>query len=169
MLIRSPSCVIASSHKTHPWAMCSSAFFSLPSLLHSQYILSYSLRPNQRRSPHIRLPNTIHTAFFSCVSQPASISSHTPFLSSPTSPHYSKSILPYSLRPNWRQSPHIRFPPTIHQSSSRVCPNRRQSPHIRLPNTIHHDSLLLVCVPTGVNLLTYTLPLLSHLSKKLGS
>ena len=28
MLTRSPSCVIASSHKSRPWATCSSAFFS---------------------------------------------------------------------------------------------------------------------------------------------
>jgi len=28
ILIRSPLCVIASCHKTRPWAMCSSAFFS---------------------------------------------------------------------------------------------------------------------------------------------
>jgi len=140
---------------------------TLLSLFHSQYILSYSLRLNRRRSPHIRLPNTIHTSLFSCVSQPASISSHTPFLSSPTSPHYSKSILPYSLRPNRRRTPHIRFPPTIPTTffSSVSQPASISSHRSPKHNTY---SLLLVCVPTIVDLLTYNLPLLSHLSKKLG-
>ena len=77
---------------------------------------------------------TTHTALFSAT-QPA-CSSHTPFLSSPTSAHYSKSILPYSLRPNRRRSPHIHLPLTLHTALF-SCPNRRRSPHIHLSLTIH--------------------------------
>ena len=81
----------------------------------------------------IPLPLTIHTAWFSGT-QPASISSHTSYLSSPTSPHYSKSMQHYSLRPNRRRSCHIHHPLTIHTALF-LFPNRRRSPHIRLPLT----------------------------------
>ena len=101
--------------------------------------------PNQRRSPHIRIPLTVHTTLFSAT-QPASISPHTP---PPTQNTYSLFLVsqPASISP-YTHPTHNTWhlilcdptsvnlltytPPQLHTASFSY-PNQRRSPHIHIP------------------------------------
>ena len=118
-----------------------------------------SERRTIRHDTPIPLPLTIHTSLFS-VTQPVRfphlhLSSPLPLLHTTRNPYYLTLSTPNSI------SSHTS--PT-HNTYILLLVSQPALISSHTPPKHNTYNLLLVCVPTTFNLLTYTLPLLSHFS-----
>ena len=133
---------------------------ALPSFFHAQYVQPYSLLPKRRRSPHIHLP---HNTYNLILCDPTGVD----LLTYAPPPHSSLSpSLQNAANQDQNAGPSVTTLPSLFHSQyiqpDSLGPNRRRSPHILLTSplpllpTTRNPCNIILCVPTGVDLVTYT-------------